>query len=179
MATAVPVRRSFASALVHSWWPWLSVLARLLVGGVWIAAGYLKLTDINDSIRSVRNFRILPEFVVHTVGTGLPVLEIVVGALLILGLGIRVAGLLSAILQVVFIIGIASAWARGLQIECGCFGGSGTLVQNAAAKYPWEIARDCVLLLLSVMLVIWPRSRLSLDEVLLAPLDEGKKMSGH
>ena len=52
-----------------------------------------------------------------------------------------------------FIIGIASAWARGLQIECGCFGGGGT-VEDATSKYPWEIARDVGLLLLSGALVI-------------------------
>ena len=103
---------------------------------MWIVAGTLKLEDVDDSVRSVRNFQILPESMVHTVGTGLPILEIVVGALLIVGLGIRVTAALSALMQLAFIIGISSAWARGLQIECGCFGGSGTLVQNAAAQVP-------------------------------------------
>jgi hypothetical protein len=66
-----------------------------------------------------------------------------------------------------FVIGIASAWARGLSIECGCFGGGGSPAANAAAKYPWDIARDVGLLLLSVWLVWRPRSALSLDRRLL------------
>lgn len=77
-------------------------------------------------------------------------------------------------MRLAFIIGIASAWARGLQIECGCFGGSGSLVQNASAKYPSEIARDGGLLILSALLVVWPRSKLALDDVLLPASDVEK-----
>jgi uncharacterized membrane protein YphA (DoxX/SURF4 family) len=167
-ATAQP---SKLAAFVRTWWPWLSIAARLVVGLVWIAAGLLKLHDIADSVRSVRNFQILPEWMVPTVGTGLPVFEVVIGAMLIGGFALRLTGTLSALLQLAFIIGIASAWARGLQIECGCFGGSGSLVQNASAKYPWEIARDCGLFILSVLLVVGPRSRLALDDLLLPRVD--------
>lgn len=174
MSAVEPVRPSLGLTFVRTWWPWASIIARLVVGVVWIAAGLLKLEDIDDSIRSVRNFQLLPEALVPTVGRGLPIFEVVIGALLVIGLAVRVTGGLSAVLQLAFIIGISSAWARGLQIECGCFGGSGTLVQNASAKYPWEIARDSGLLILSVMLVVWPRSKLALDDVLLPPIDQEK-----
>ena len=75
------------------------------------------------------------------------------------------ASVASALLFVAFIIGIASAWARGLSIDCGCFGGGGQ-IPDAAAKYPGEIARDVGLLALSAWLVVRPRSRLALDTVL-------------
>ena len=71
----------------------------------------------------------------------------------------------SALLFVAFIIGISSAWARGLSIDCGCFGGGGE-IPDAAAKYPGEIARDVGLLALSLWLVVRPASRLALDNVL-------------
>lgn len=172
MIVETPRSAPLVATFARSWWPWVSIPARVVVGGVWIAAGALKLKDINDSIRSVRNFQILPEFMVPTVGRGLPILEIVVGSLLIIGLGLRVTAALSSLLQLAFIIGISSAWARGMQIECGCFGGSGTLKQNATAGYRWDIARDCGLLLLSVLIAGWPRSRLSLDDVLLPARDD-------
>lgn len=171
MSTTAAARTPWVDVFARSWWPWLSIAARLLVGGVWIAAGLLKLRDLDDSVRSVRNFQLLPEAMVPTVGRGLPVFEVLVGALLVVGLALRVTGALSALLQLAFVIGIASAWARGLQIECGCFGGSGSLVQDASAKYPWEIARDVGLLLLSALLVVWPRSRLALDDVFLPAVD--------
>src|SRR6476659_9568036 len=101
--------------------PWAGLLARLVVGGVWIVAGSLKLPDPAESVRAVRAYRLLPEASVHAVGYGLPFLEIAVGLLLVLGLGTQVAAAISAFL-VLFIVGISTAWARGLQIDCGCFG---------------------------------------------------------
>ncbi len=43
--------------------------------------------------------------------------------------------------MVAFIIGISQAWARGLTIDCGCFGGGGQ-IGAAETRYPQEIARD-------------------------------------
>ena len=64
-----------------------------------------------------------------------------------------------------FIIGIASVWARGITIDCGCFGGGG-YDADAASQYPWEIARDAGLLLLSAYLVWLGRTRIALDNLL-------------
>ncbi len=75
--------------------------------------------------------------------------------------------MLSCLLLVAFIVGIASAWARGLQIECGCFGGGGGPAVNASAAYPWELARDVGLLAASAWLVWRPRTPLSVDRYLL------------
>jgi uncharacterized membrane protein YphA (DoxX/SURF4 family) len=147
---------------IQRWLPWMGLLARLVVGGVWIAAGLIKLPDPAESVRAVRAYRLLPEATVHAVGYGLPFLEIIVGLLLVLGLGTRIAAGLSSLVFVLFIIGISSAWARGLQIDCGCFGGGG-YAADATSKYPWEIARDVGLLLGSVLLVAWPRTKVSLD----------------
>lgn len=146
--------------------PWIGTAARLLVGGVWIVAGWLKIPDPDASVRAVRAYDLLPESIVTSVGYGLPVLEIAIGLLLILGIGTRIAAILSSILLVLFIIGIASAWARGLQINCGCFGDGGYSA-DAAEKYPWEIARDVGLLAASVFLVVRPDTALSLDRWLL------------
>lgn len=144
---------------------WFGLLARLVVGGVWIVAGALKITDPNTSIQAVKAYELLPTSVVEPVGYLLPALELVVGLALVLGVMTRGAAAISALLFVAFIIGIASAWARGLEIDCGCFGGGGA-DPDASSDYPWEIARDVGLLLLSGFLV-WQRStRLSLDSVL-------------
>lgn len=150
---------------------WVGLLARLLTGGVWIVAGALKLPDPAGSVRAVRAYDLLPESLVPTVGHLLPVVEVVVGAALVLGLLTRGAAVISALLFVMFIVGIASVWARGISIECGCFGGGGAKA-GAAASYPWEIARDVGLLALSVLLVWWRRTRLALDNVLFPPNEE-------
>jgi uncharacterized membrane protein YphA (DoxX/SURF4 family) len=141
---------------------WVGLLARVVTGGVWIVAGALKLPDPAASVRAVRAYDLLPEAVVPTVGHLLPVVEVVVGVLLLLGLLTRPAAVVSSLLFVAFIAGIASAWARGMSIDCGCFGGGG-FDADARDKYPWEIARDVALLAASVWLVVRPTSRLSLD----------------
>ena len=145
---------------------WVALLARLVTGGVWIVAGALKLPDPAGSVRAVRAYDLLPESVVPFVGHLLPVLEVTVGACLVLGLLTRAAGVLSCLLFLAFIVGIAAAWARGLQIDCGCFGGGGYR-EDAAEQYPWEIARDVGLLALSALLVLRPSTPLSLDRLLL------------
>jgi uncharacterized membrane protein YphA (DoxX/SURF4 family) len=142
-------------------------VARLVVGGVWVVAGVLKLPEPAANVRAVRAYQLLPEAVVPLVGHALPLLEVLVGACLLLGLLTRMSALLSAVMLLAFVVGISSAWARGLQIECGCFGGGAGPTTDATAKYPWEIARDIGLLLLSLWLVWRPRSPWAADNRLL------------
>lgn len=157
-----PARRGW------TWQGWIGLLARLVVGVVWIIAGAAKIRDPAESVRAVRAYELLPEVAVPAVGYGLPLLEIVIGILLVLGLLTRLSAIASALLFVVFIAGIASVWARGITIDCGCFGGGG-FEENAAKEYPMEIARDIGLLLLSGWLIIRPRSVLAMDSVLFPP----------
>lgn len=144
---------------------WIGLLLRLVVGGVWIAAAVVKLPDPAQSVAAVRAYQLLPSSIVPTVGQLLPAIELVVGLCLVFGLLTRGAAVISALLFIAFIIGIASVWARGINIDCGCFGGGGA-DPDAASKYPWEIARDAALLLASLFLVWLPSSRLSLDTLL-------------
>src|SRR5690606_12763914 len=92
-------------------------------------------------------------------------LEVAVGLMLLLGLLTRSSSVVSALLFLVFVIGIASVWARGIEIDCGCFGGGGAK-EGAMEDYPKEIARDVALLLASGWLVWRPRTRLALDNLL-------------
>jgi uncharacterized membrane protein YphA (DoxX/SURF4 family) len=146
--------------------PWLGTVVRVGLGLVWIVAGGSKIADLAESVRAVRAYRLLPEGLVTVVGAGLPFLEVALGLLLVLGLGTRAVAVVSALLMVVFIIGIASAWARGLRIDCGCFGGGGQLAAGTAPTYGRELARDLVLLAVSSYLVRWPRARWSLDRLI-------------
>jgi uncharacterized membrane protein YphA (DoxX/SURF4 family) len=144
---------------------WCGLLARLVTGGVWIAAGAVKLPDPAQSVAAVRAYQLLPSSIVPIVGQLLPVIEIVVGVCLVVGILTRGAAVVSALLLLAFIVGIASAWARGITIDCGCFGGGG-FDPDAASTYPWEIARDVALLAASLFVAWLPSTRLALDSVL-------------
>jgi uncharacterized membrane protein YphA (DoxX/SURF4 family) len=146
----------------RSWPAWVGLLARLVLGVVLIVAGALKVGHLETSARSVRAYQLLPYDVAGWVGYGLPVLELAVGLLLVLGLFTRTSAVVAGVLMVVFIAGIASAWARGLSIDCGCFGKGGTIAASQT-QYPQEIARDVGLLLCAVWLLVRPRTALGLD----------------
>jgi uncharacterized membrane protein YphA (DoxX/SURF4 family) len=141
--------------------PWLATAARLLIGGVLVVAGLLKLPDPAAAERAVRAYRLLPEGVVPAAAFGLPVLEIAVGLALLAGVFVRSAAVVSAVLLAVYIAAIGSVWARGLSIDCGCFGGGGR-VAAGRTDYSGEIARDAALLVVALALARWPRSRLAL-----------------
>jgi uncharacterized membrane protein YphA (DoxX/SURF4 family) len=145
--------------------PWVSTLSRLVLGGVCLWAGAAKAGDLPASVRAVRAFELLPEWLAKPVGYGLPAVEIIVGVLLIVGLLTRYAAAVAGLLMLAFVVGIAAAWARGLAIDCGCFGGGGPTDPDQT-QYPLEIVRDLALAALAAVLVRWPRSRFSLDQTL-------------
>jgi uncharacterized membrane protein YphA (DoxX/SURF4 family) len=94
------------------------------------------------------------------VAVALPWLEIGIAVLLVLGLFTRVAGVSTAVLASVFVAGLAQAKARGLSIDCGCFGGGG-----AGAGVTWaDIARDIPLIGAGAFLAWRPRGPWQLDE---------------
>ena len=141
------------------------MLARLVTGTVWVVAGTLKLPHPEDGVTAVRAYQLLPLSLTGPVGHVLPMLEVVVGGCLLLGLLTRPAGLVSAVLQLAFLVGITSVWTRGISIDCGCFGGGGP-DPHAIDRYPEEVARDVGLLLLSVWLVVRPRTPYAVDNLL-------------
>lgn len=149
-------------ARFHSLALWLSTAARIVLGAVLIVAGVLKVGSPQTSEQAVRAYRLLPDGLARLVGWGLPFVEIAVGVLLVLGLFTQIAAATAGVLMVVFIAAVASAAARGLSIDCGCFGGGGA-VARSQTTYGTEIARDIGLLLLAGWLVWRPRSRLALD----------------
>ena len=139
------------------------MIARLILGGTLIAAGYLKFDELDKSQMAVRAYELLPVSLANFLGTTLPFFELGVGLLLVLGAATRITAGLSAILMIAFMIGISQAWARGLSIDCGCFGGGGQ-VAPGEADYLTPLLRDTGLALLALYLVKFPRSRFSLDK---------------
>ncbi|HYO85539.1 MAG TPA: DoxX family protein [Dermatophilaceae bacterium] len=141
---------------------WIGLAARLVLGGALLYAGALKVGSPLVSGRAVQAYQILPFDLAAYVGYALPVLELVLGGLILIGLYLRPAAIAGTVLMVVFIAGILSAWARGLSIDCGCFGGGGAVAPDQTA-YGVEIARDLLLAACGLWLAWRPDSPLRLD----------------
>ncbi|MEV4639329.1 MauE/DoxX family redox-associated membrane protein [Actinoplanes sp. NPDC049548] len=146
---------------------WISTAARFGLAAVWLIAGGLKVGDLAASGRAVNAYRIFPYEVAKVIGAAQPFLEIALGLLLLAGLAVRLSAGISATLLVLFTAGIVWAWAHGLQIDCGCFSKGGELGAGADPAYGWDIARDAGFLVLAGILLWRPRTRFSLDGILM------------
>jgi uncharacterized membrane protein YphA (DoxX/SURF4 family) len=140
----------------------VGTVARLVLGGVLLASGLAKAANPVESVTAVRAYELLPESTEQLVGYGLPFLELGLAALLIAGFATRVAAVVGGLLMLGFVVGIVSAWARGLSIDCGCFGGGGA-VDPADVDYVTPLLRDTGLVLLAGYLAWRPRSMLAID----------------
>ncbi|HET6408156.1 MAG TPA: MauE/DoxX family redox-associated membrane protein [Chthoniobacteraceae bacterium] len=127
-----PFDRRWAGAL------WTIVRWGLAI--VFIYAGLMKVRDAASFAASIARFQILPDVLVNAIALGLPPLEILCGAALLAGPWKRQAAFGVAFLCMVFLGALASAAARGIAVECTCFG--------AAEPEPiWKtLVRDVVLL---------------------------------
>ncbi|HEY3264335.1 MAG TPA: MauE/DoxX family redox-associated membrane protein [Actinomycetota bacterium] len=137
----------------------LHLLCRAVPAALLVWAGLAKAFDHQGSILAVDAYGVLPDAAVRIVAAALPWVEIAVGVLLVLGLFTRVVGAATAVLATVFIAAMGQAKARGLQIDCGCFGGGG-----AGAGVSWfDILRDVPIALAGAYLAVRPRGPLQLD----------------
>jgi uncharacterized membrane protein YphA (DoxX/SURF4 family) len=148
-------------------WPWISTVARLGLAAVFLTAGALHVGDLAGSGRAVNAYHLMSYDTAKLVGAIQPFLEIAVGLLLLAGLATRLMAAVSAILLVIFIGGIISAWARGLQIDCGCFSKGGELTGGRTAQYAPDVIRDLGFLVLAGILLVKPRTRFSVDGLLM------------
>lgn len=148
----------------------LGLIARLVLGGVFLVAGALKVPTPESLAKATQAYQVLPHDLAAYVGYALPTSEVVLGLLLVLGLFTRVSAVITSLLLVAFIVGIAQAWARGLTIDCGCFGGGGTVDADETAYLP-RILEDVGLLACGGWLSWRPASLLSLERALFRTAD--------
>ena len=114
----------------------LLLLARLLLAGVFVVAGVAKLADRKGSKTALEGFGLPPALAAQG-GHVLPVVELIVGVLLIPRATAPYAAIAAFILLLSFVGGIAYNLAKGRKPDCHCFGqlhsepvGTSTLVRN-------------------------------------------------
>ena len=100
----------------------VSLLARIIVGGAFIVAGALKVLQPATFAADIGNYRLLPHEAINLMAVTLPWMEVVAGALLVLGLWKRASASVITVMLIVFLVAISQALARGLDVRCGCFG---------------------------------------------------------
>ncbi|MEJ5286401.1 MAG: hypothetical protein CH6_2773 [Candidatus Kapaibacterium sp.] len=98
-----------------------SFIFRIVLGVVFIYAAIGKIDNPSNFFKEISNYQLFPAFLSQVVAIVLPWIELLIGVFLIFGLRIRANSFISLVLLVVFTLLVISAWARGLNINCGCF----------------------------------------------------------
>lgn len=140
--------------------PWAALISRLILGGVFLYAGASKALNAGALAAAIRSYELgLPEWFVSLSAWGLPLLEVAIGVYLLVGLFTRPATVFTGGLMLVFLVALLQGAVRGLQIDCGCFGGEAGDSNLALAA-----GRDLALIALCVQLYLGAPGKFSLDE---------------
>jgi methylamine utilisation protein mauE len=150
---------------VRHWPDWVGVVGRLIPGLVFLYAGIIKIGNVEGFAFDIRAYQLVGWDVSQILSYVLPVVEIAVGVLLIVGLLTRWAALVTMVLLIAFMGGIAWVWSQGISIDCGCFGQGGEVAPENT-QYPQKLAENLAMAALCCWLVVRPRSLFSLDQAL-------------
>jgi uncharacterized membrane protein YphA (DoxX/SURF4 family) len=129
----------------------LVLLARFIVGGVFIFAAVPKIADPHAFAVAISNYHLVPETFSRGAGAALPVLELLMGLALVTGFHARGAAVLSAGMLIVFAVALTRAMLLDINVDCGCFGSA------ARAQIGWDsVVRNIGLTGLAALVVLSP-----------------------
>ncbi len=123
----------------------------IVLGALFVYAGAMKISDPLAMADTIAAFGILPLALINSFALAVPAFEIISGALLIAGWYRRVAAMALLIAIAAYTTAIGSALARGITIDCGCFG-VGPATRGAMW---WDFGRDLALLAAALAVYAW------------------------
>lgn len=123
------------------------MVARLVLGGVFVFSGGVKLLDPAAFAEIIDAYALLPEWLTVPVAWGLPVVEVIAGLGLMLGLPVALTAV--TLMLGLFIFVLWFGILQGLDVDCGCFGSAERATHESLRR---AMYRDFGLLALALML---------------------------
>ncbi len=117
--------------------------AEILVGLAFAWAGVVKLMDPSAFLAAILTYEVFGHAFAVVASLLVPYLEVCVGAGLVFGTLKQGSRLIAIALLIAFVVLLVQAAIRGLDADCGCFGGSEMASESG---YAWPIARDVLML---------------------------------
>ena len=130
-------------------------LCRLALGALFMYSAWAKIGDPGVFADAVVRYEMLPDFMVGMFSLTMPMLELVAGFALVFTKWTRESALLIAVMLLMFMVALAQALVRGLEISCGCFG---VPEVGGRAEMWWALARDVVMFPFAVWLAFRPNT---------------------
>ncbi|WP_317983925.1 MauE/DoxX family redox-associated membrane protein [Nocardia colli] len=110
-------------------WIGVELLVRTIVGGLFIAAGFAKLSATAQWRQEwVASYELIPGPLVRPVAAAVPLVEMVTGIWLLLGAFGPTSVWVAVVVLVAVTVAVISALMRRLGVPCGCFGTLGELI---------------------------------------------------
>ena len=127
------------------------LVLRWIVAAVFLAAAIPKVLDPASFATDIDNYRIVPDALIGPIAVALPLIETIVGLALLTGIYARGAAIVASGMLVAFALGMIQAIARGIDLDCGCFG------HMVEAQVSWlTVARNVVLTVASLAITLGP-----------------------
>ena len=134
-----------------------SLVFRLILGGIFLFAGFAKIHSISALVNEINQYQILPPALASLYGHVLPYAEIIIGILLALGIVLRITTGIASLMLISFTAAKIAALAMHLNIQtCNCFGLARPLLSNQS------LAIDIVMMLLAAQIIIFRSELLSI-----------------
>jgi uncharacterized membrane protein YphA (DoxX/SURF4 family) len=126
-------------------WPrWLLLAGRLILGGIFVYAGYTKLSQPWMLFAmSINSYQVVSESSTKLLAQTLPWFELALGLVLVTGWVLRWSAAVASALLLFFFSVMLHAYMKNLEIFCGCFGIGEKLG-------PWTLIRDGSLAALAI-----------------------------
>jgi len=137
--------------------PRTQIALRILAAGIFILSSSTKLFHPAQMADSIDNYRIIPEFLKFTIMPAayiLPWLQLICAVMLLIDVYAKTSALILSGLLAFYTIAIAQAWARKIEIECGCFD---MLIEWGEKVGAQAVIRDLVFL--SITLAIYSAAK--------------------
>ncbi len=131
---------------------YLHYLFRLILGGVFVWAGIIKITNPLGFAQDIANYLIFPQSISFFLALFLPWIEVICGVFIITGLFLRSSSFFLSCILAGFLILIIVTLIRGIDVECGCFG---SLSRQVDYKL---LLTDCAFLFFSLNIFFYRKS---------------------
>jgi len=125
----------------------LGIVLSIVFGSIFIWSGVVKLMNPAEFANAIRNFELVGDPIAPFLALSLPLLEVVCGVAVVFGKLWRGAAVLLLASLVLFTCALAIAAAKGLDINCGCFGGS------ESSNYPIAFVRNSGLFAIGLAII--------------------------
>jgi uncharacterized membrane protein YphA (DoxX/SURF4 family) len=139
---------------------YLVLLARLILGVVFLVAAIDKISDPASFAASIDNYKIFPHSISLVLATLLPWLELLCAFALFFGIAVHGSALLTCAMLTLFTVAVISGLLRGLDISCGCF-----TQDPSVQKIGWtKVSENLGMIALSMYLLFSEGMRFSLEQ---------------